>query len=133
MKNMIEMTKQAEVLDTVTESAETIKQQKGLKQAVSTFRNVSTLAGNDERLVSVIRRILDWMLILHSSAVCRREEYAELTEQMIGLAEDKAEGEMYKEKLNRTYEEVKKRGQREKIKAVWLAVVTIVAVLGCIF
>lgn len=77
-----------EDLENVGNTSNEIKQQSLPKSIFSGGKNIRALAENDLVISKVLKNMLDWLLVVTSAETLRREEYEDLTEQMLKFDED---------------------------------------------
>ena len=75
-------------LENVGNTSNEIKQQSLPKSIFSGGKNIRALAENDLVISKVLKNMLDWLLVVTSAETLRREEYEDLTEQMLKFDED---------------------------------------------
>ena len=77
-----------EDLEAVSSTSHEIKQQSAPKAILSGNKNIRALAENDLIISKVLKNILDWLLVVTSAETLRREEYEDLTMQMLKFDDD---------------------------------------------
>jgi len=75
-------------LEAVSSTSHEIKQQSASKSIFSGKKNIRALAENDLIISKVLKNILDWLLVVTSAETLRREEYEDLTTQMLKFDDD---------------------------------------------
>ena len=78
-------------LDEMKKVAHTISEIKGqnpIQALLSGSKNERALAENDALISNVIKNILNWLAVITSAETVRKEEYDNLTSQMLQLDED---------------------------------------------
>lgn len=94
-----------QVADTVNE----IKSQNVFKAMFLGSKNEKALADNDIRISNAIKNMMNWMLVVTSSEIARKEEYDDLVEQMIKFDDDINTQLQMQVKFKRAYEIMQKR------------------------
>ena len=75
-------------MEIITKNANKIRKQNVLQAAFSRKKNERVLAENDIHISNTIKSVMDWMLILTSAEIIRKEEYDELTDRVLKFDED---------------------------------------------
>ena len=105
-------------LEAVNNASIRIKQQSRTKAAFSNSSNIKTLAENDLIISRVIKNVLDWLLIVTSAETLRRDEYEDLTEQMLRFDEDSTIQLETQIKLRKAFDQIRrKQEETEKVVA----------------
>ena len=100
-------------LEKVAGTSNEIKQQSVPKAFFSGNKNIKALAENDMIISRVIKSVLDWLLLVTSASTIRREEYEDLTEQMIKFEDDVTLQMELQVKFKRAFEQFQKKQQDE--------------------
>lgn len=93
-------------LEKVSNASNKITQQSLPKSIFSGGKNVRALAENDLVISKVLKNMLDWLLLVTSAETLRREEYEDLTEQMLKFDEDVAVQMEMQVKFKRAFEQL---------------------------
>ena len=104
-------------LENVGKRSNEITQQSVLKSIFFGAKNVKDLAENDIVISKVIKSILDWLLMVTSAEALRREEYEDLTEQMLRFDEDVTVQLEMQVKFKRAFEQLQAK-QNEQSKMI---------------
>ena len=104
-------------LENVGNTSNEIKQQSLPKSIFSGGKNIRALAENDLVISKVLKNILDWLLVVTSAETLRREEYEDLTEQMLKFDEDVTVQLEMQVKFKRAFEQLQAK-QREHSKMI---------------
>lgn len=104
-------------LENVGNTSNEIKQQSLPKSIFSGGKNIRALAENDLVISKVLKNMLDWLLVVTSAETLRREEYEELTEQMLKFDEDVTVQLEMQVKFKRAFEQLQDK-QREHSKMI---------------
>ena len=100
-------------LEKVAEISNEIKQQNVPKAFFSGNKNIKALAENDVVISRVIKNVLDWLLLVTSASTIRREEYEDLTEQMVKFEDDVTLQLEMQVKFKRAFEQLQKKQQEQ--------------------
>ena len=91
-----------------------IKRQNPIQALLSGSKNERALAENDALISSVIKNILNWLVVITSAETVRKEEYDALTCQMLQLDEDvNAQLEM-QVKFKKAYQSMMQKQEEQK-------------------
>ena len=105
-----------EDLENVGNTSNEIKQQSLPKSIFSGGKNIRALAENDLVISKVLKHMLDWLLVVTSAETLRREEYEDLTEQMLKFDEDVTVQLEMQVKFKRAFEQLKaKQDEHSKL------------------
>ena len=104
-------------MENVGNTSNEIKQQSLPKSIFSGGKNIRALAENDLVISKVLKNMLDWLLVVTSAETLRREEYEELTEQMLKFDEDVTVQLEMQVKFKRAFEQLQDK-QREHSKMI---------------
>ena len=99
----------ANEMERVTETVNEIKSQNTIQAIFSGSKNKRALADNDVRISNAIKNIMNWMLIVTSAEMIRKEEYDELTARILTFDEDMNNQLQMQVKFKRAYEAMQKR------------------------
>jgi hypothetical protein len=117
-------------LENVGNTSNEIKQQSLPKSIFSGGKNIRALAENDLVISKVLKSMLDWLLVLTSAETLRREEYEDLTEQMLKFDEDVAVQMEMQVKFKRAFEQLQTK-QNEHSRLIrqlnWLKVAVVLS------
>ena len=103
-------------LENVGNTSNEIKQQSLPKSIFSGGKNIRALAENDLVISKVLKNILDWLLVVTSAETLRREEYEDLTEQMLKFNEDVTVQSEMQVKFKRAFEQLQaKQNEHSKL------------------
>lgn len=97
----------AGALDEMNKVAHTIneiKEQNVFQAAFSGSKNERALAENDAIISNVIKNILNWLAVITSAETVRKEEYEDLTKQMLQFDQDINEQLEMQVKFKKAYE-----------------------------
>lgn len=108
-------------LENVVGISNEIKQQSAPKAFFSGNKNIKALAENDVVISRVIKNVLDWLLLVTSASTIRREEYEDLTEQMIKFEDDVTLQMELQVKFKRAFEQLQKKQQEQNELLIKLA------------
>ena len=98
-----------EDLENVGNTSNEIKQQSLPKSIFSGGKNIRALAENDLVISKVLKHMLDWLLVVTSAETLRREEYEDLTEQMLKFDEDVTVQLEMQVKFKRAFEQLQSK------------------------
>lgn len=105
-----------EDLENVGNTSNEIKQQSLPKSIFSGGKNIRALAENDLVISKVLKHMLDWLLVVTSAETLRREEYEDLTEQMLKFDEDVTVQLEMQVKFKRAFEQLQaKQDEHSKL------------------
>lgn len=103
-------------LENVGNTSNEIKQQSLPKSIFSGGKNIRALAENDLVISKVLKNMLDWLLVVTSAETLRREEYEDLTEQMLKFDEDATVQLEMQVKFKRAFEQLQtKQNEHSKL------------------
>lgn len=126
-------------LEKVVGISNEIKQQSTPKAFFSGNKNIKALAENDVVISRVIKNVLDWLLLVTSASTIRREEYEDLTEQMIKFEDDVTLQMELQVKFKRAFEQLQKKQQEQSAlleqlskMRLWVIGSTIVSVVAIV-
>jgi hypothetical protein len=103
-------------LENVGNTSNEIKQQSLPKSIFSGGKNIRALAENDLVISKVLKNMLDWLLVVTSAETLRREEYEDLTEQMLKFDEDVTVQLEMQVKFKRAFEQLQaKQNEHSKL------------------
>lgn len=91
-------------MEAVAETANKIREQNPIKAMFSRGKNDKDLAKNDELILGVIRNMLNWLAVIMSAEVARKDEYDSLTDKMLQCYDDINDCLEMDIKLKRAYE-----------------------------
>lgn len=100
-------------LEKVTGTSNEIKQQSIPKAFFAGNKNIKALAENDVVISRVLKNVLDWLLLVTSASTIRREEYEDLTEQMLKFEDDVTLQMEMQVKFKRAFEQFQKKQQEQ--------------------
>ncbi len=103
--SVVELDEMKKVVNTVNE----IKEQNIFQSAFSSGKNEKALAENDAIISNVIKSILNWLAVITSAETVRKEEYEELTSQMLQFDQDINEQLEMQVKFKKAYEIIIKK------------------------
>lgn len=104
-------------MEAVADTANKIRKQNPFTAMFSSGKNDKRLAENDERILSVIRSMLNWLAVITSAETVRKDEYDSLTSQMIQFNDDMNERLEMDVKFKRAYETMmQKQEEQEELK-----------------
>ena len=116
-------------LENVGNTSNEIKQQSLPKSIFSGGKNIRALAENDLVISKVLKNMLDWLLVVTSAETLRREEYEDLTEQMLKFDEDVTVQLEMQVKFKRAFEQLQaKQNEHSKLIRQLIALKKIVIV-----
>lgn len=95
----------------VTGTSNEIKQQSAPKAFFAGNKNIKALAENDVVISKVLKNVLDWLLLVTSASTIRREEYEDLTEQMLKFEDDVTLQMEMQVKFKRAFEQIQRKQQ----------------------
>ena len=95
----------------VTGTSNEIKQQSAPKAFFAGNKNIKALAENDVVISKVLKNVLDWLLLVTSASTIRREEYEDLTEQMLKFGDDVTLQMEMQVKFKRAFEQIQRKQQ----------------------
>ena len=117
-------------LESVSNTSNKIAQQSLPKSIFSGGKNIRALAENDLVISKVLKNMLDWLLVVTSAETLRREEYEDLTEQMLKFDEDVAVQMEMQVKFKRAFEQLQTK-QNEHSRLIrqlnWLKVAVVLS------
>lgn len=90
----------------VTKAIQKIQKQNSLQAFFSSSKNQKALAENQEIISSVIKNIFNWLAVITSAEVVRKDEYDSLTNQLLQLDEDVNEQLNSQVKLKKAYKNI---------------------------
>ncbi len=109
----------AGALDEMNKVAHTIneiKEQNVFQAAFSGSKNERALAENDAIISNVIKNILNWLAVITSAETVRKEEYDDLTKQMLQFDQDINEQLEMQVKFKKAYETlIKKQNEQNAL------------------
>ena len=109
-------TSSMEDLENVGNTSNEIKQQSLPKSIFSGGKNIRALAENDLVISKVLKSMLDWLLVVTSAETLRREEYEDLTAQMLKFDEDVTVQLEMQVKFKRAFEQIQtKQNEHSKL------------------
>lgn len=109
--------KKSDSMDEMQQVAETIskiRKQTPIQAIFIGNQNEKALAENDALISNVIKNILNWLSVITSAETIRKEEYDELTEQMLQFDEDMNEQLAMQIKFKKAYETMQQKGEEQK-------------------
>lgn len=126
-------------LEKVAGTSNEIKQQSIPKALFVGNKNIKALAENDVVISKVLKNVLDWLLLVTSASTIRREEYEDLTNQMLKFEDDLTMQMEMQVKFKRAFEQILRKQQEQnkllkqlaKMK-IWCIVSAIVSVAAFI-
>lgn len=117
-------------LESVGNTSNAIKQQSLPKSIFSGGKNIRALAENDLVISKVLKNMLDWLLVVTSAETLRREEYEDLTEQMLKFDEDVTVQMEMQVKFKRAFDQLQAK-QNEHSRLIrqlnWLKIVVVLS------
>ena len=115
----VETAPNAGALDEMNKVAHTIneiKEQNVFQAAFSGSKNERALAENDAIISNVIKNILNWLAVITSAETVRKEEYDDLTKQMLQFDQDINEQLEMQVKFKKAYETlIKKQNEQNAL------------------
>lgn len=108
-------------LEKVVGTSNEIKQQSTPKAFFSGNKNIKALAENDAVISRVLKNVLDWLLLVTSASTIRREEYEDLTEQMLKFEDDVTIQMEMQVKFKRAFEQIQRKQQEQNELLIKLA------------
>ncbi|MGN0505500.1 MAG: hypothetical protein ACI4FZ_03010 [Lachnospiraceae bacterium] len=112
-----------------------IQQQSSSKAFFNKSKNIRDLAENDKAISRVLKNILDWLLLVTNASTIRRDEYEDLTNQMLQFEADSVSRMEMQVKFKRAFEQLQKdqRDYRKLLKMrVWLKVSIVLSIVAVI-
>lgn len=100
-------------LEKVTGTSNEIKQQSVPRAFFAGNKNIKALAENDVVISRVLKNVLDWLLLVTSASTIRREEYEDLTEQMLKFEDDVTLQMEMQVKFKRAFEQIQRKQQEQ--------------------
>lgn len=98
-----------EDMKNVTKIIHKIKKQNSIQAFVFSSKNQKALAENQEIISGVIKNILNWLAVITSAEVVRKDEYDSLTNQLIQLDDDVNEQLNTQVKFKKAYQNFMKQ------------------------
>lgn len=96
-------------MNKVAHTINEIKEQNVFQAAFSGSKNERALAENDAIISNVIKNILNWLAVITSAETVRKEEYEDLTKQMLQFDQDINDQLEMQVKFKKAYETLIKR------------------------
>ena len=93
----------------VTKAIQKIQKQNSIQAFFSIGKNQKDLAENQEIISGVIKNILNWLAVITSAEVVRKDEYDSLTNQLLQLDEDVNEQLNSQVKFKKAYQNLMKQ------------------------
>lgn len=98
----------------VAQTIDSIKRQNTIQALLSGRKNERALAENDARLSHVIKNILNWLAMVTSAEVARKDEYDALTRQMLQIDEDVNSQLEIQVKFKKAYQTMLQKQEEQK-------------------
>lgn len=98
-----------EDMKNVTKTIHKIKKQNSIQTFFFSSKNQKALAENQEIISGVIKNILNWLAVITSAEVVRKDEYDSLTNQLIQLDDDVNEQLNTQVKFKKAYQNLMKQ------------------------
>lgn len=108
-------------LEKVAGTSNEIKQQSAPKAFLAGNKNIKALAENDAVISKVLKNVLDWLLLVTSASTIRREEYEDLTAQMLKFEDDVTLQMEMQVKFKRAFEQIQRKQQEQNELLIKLA------------
>ena len=102
-----------EELQKARNAINTIKKQNSIQALFSSGKNAKLLASNQEILMGVMKNTLDWLAVVTSAEVVRKDEYDTLTSQLLQLDEDVTEQLDSQIKFKKAYQNMMKQQDKQ--------------------
>ena len=102
-------------MNKVAHTINEIKEQNVFQAAFSGSKNERALAENDAIISNVIKNILNWLAIITSAETVRKEEYEDLTKQMLQFDQDINEQMEMQVKFKKAYETLIKKQKEQNV------------------
>ena len=104
-----------EEMQKVRKTINKIKQQNPFQVAFSRRKNEKALAENQEIISNIIKNILNWLVVITSAEMVRKDEYDSLTNQLLQLDEDVNEQLDSQVKFKKAYQNLKKMQDEQNL------------------
>lgn len=104
-----------EEMQKVRKTINKIKQQNPFQAAFSRRKNEKALAENQEIISNIIKDMLNWLAVITSAEMVRKDEYDSLTNQLLQLDEDVNEQLDAQVKFKKAYQNLKKMQDEQKL------------------
>lgn len=104
-----------EEMQKVRKTINKIKQQNSFQAAFSRRKNEKALAENQEIISNIIKDMLNWLAVITSAEMVRKDEYDSLTNQLLQLDEDVNEQLDAQVKFKKAYQNLKKMQDEQKL------------------
>lgn len=104
-----------EEMQKVRKTINKIKQQNPFQAAFSRRKNEKALAENQEIISNIIKDMLNWLAVITSAEMVRKDEYDLLTNQLLQLDEDVNEQLDAQVKFKKAYQNLKKMQDEQKL------------------
>ena len=104
-----------EGMEKVRKTINKIKQQNSFQAAFSRRKNEKALAENQEIISTIIKNMLNWLAVITSAEMVRKDEYDSLTNQLLQLDEDVNEQLDAQVKFKKAYQNLKKMQDEQKL------------------
>ncbi len=98
-----------EELQKVTKTINKIKKQNSFQAFFANGKNQKALAENQEVISGIIKNILNWLAVITSAEVVRKDEYDSLANQLLQLDEDVNEQLNSQVKFKKAYQNLMKQ------------------------
>lgn len=104
-----------EEMQKVRKTINKIKQQNPFQAAFSRRKNEKALAENQEIISNIIKDMLNWLAVITSAEMVRKDEYDSLTNQLLQLDEDVNEQLDSQVKFKKAYQNLKKMQDEQNL------------------
>lgn len=128
-----------EEMQKIRKTTNKIKQQNSFQAAFSRRKNEKALAENQEIISDIIKDMLNWLAVITSAEMLRKDEYDSLTNQLLQLDEDFNEQIDVQVKFKKAYQKLNKyqeeqyqfiqETKRIKKENMFLKIVSVVAII----